>query len=92
MHFKLQSILALVALVPLTIGSPLLQRDLPPAVVDDMSAIGVAANAATDAANALPDTVTTPGQIAVSLTCGCTNANSHNIYYKGRCRMLLRTE
>jgi hypothetical protein len=92
MHFKLQSILALVALVPLTIGSPLLRRDLPPAVVDNMSAIGAAAEAAIDAANALPDTVTTPDQIAVSLTCGCTNVNSHNICFKGRRRMLLRTE
>jgi hypothetical protein len=54
MQFKFQSILALAALVPLTIGSPLLRRALAPAVVSDLSAIDTAANAATDAANALP--------------------------------------
>jgi hypothetical protein len=69
MQFKFQSILALAALVPLTIGSPLLRRALSPAVVSDLSAIDAAANAATDAANALPDTVTTLDQIKVSQCC-----------------------
>jgi hypothetical protein len=67
MQFKFQSILALAALVPLTIGSPLLGRALPPVVVSDLAAIDAAANAATAAANALPDTVTNLDQIKVSL-------------------------
>jgi hypothetical protein len=66
MQFKFQSILALAALVPLTIGSPLLGRALPPVVVSDLSAIHTAANAATNAANALPNIVTTLDQIKVS--------------------------
>jgi hypothetical protein len=69
MQFKLQSILALAALVPLAIGSPLVRRELPQAIVDDLSAIDAAANAATAAANALPNPVTIPDQLKVSRYC-----------------------
>ena len=68
MHFKFQSIFALAALVPLTIGSPLLRRAIPQNILSDLSAINKAANAATAAANALPNNAT-PKQIGVSRCC-----------------------
>jgi hypothetical protein len=90
MHLRFQSVLALVALAPLAIGSPLLRRELPLAVISDLSAIDTAANAATDAANALPDTVTIPDQLKVSRY--HTSSHCNNIFSKGRRATLLRFE